>query len=138
MLWPFTAWSLSVNRGLYVLVTMVVFLLAVPLKKNRLVFGLSVFLLLFSYPMVRHLIDGNLETLLVAGALVAVQALRRKSPALLAISLLLLTAKIQESWLLLIVLAIIVLRDWPRPYSIRSGRGVGLIVLPFMIWKGAD
>ena len=135
LLWPFTAWSLPVSRGLAAFVTLIVFVLCVPRNKSNLLWLASIFLLLLSYPMLRNLIDGNLEALILGGALLGLCALRKGNPYLFAIGILFLSAKIQESWLLLIFLIFDAWRNWPRSYFLKTTLGVGIVIVPFLAWK---
>ncbi len=77
LLWPFTAWSLSISRGLAAFVTLIVFVLCVPRNKSNLLWLLSIFLLILSYPMLRNLMDGNLEAFIAGGALLGLYATRK-------------------------------------------------------------
>jgi hypothetical protein len=118
-------------------VTFAIFVISVPRNRAWLTI-VGLVLLLLSYPFLRHLIDGNVEAMVVGGALLAALAMQHKSPELLAGGLLLLSAKPQESWLAILVLLYGAWRGWPRRELVK---GVGLaaaFALPFAVWKGTD
>lgn len=100
--------------------------------------AIGVVLLMFSYPMVRHLVDGNLEAMIVGGALLALYALPKKQPLVLAASFLLLTAKVQETWLLLLILGWLVWRRWPKQTWLQALGASALVAVPFLAWKGGE
>ena len=137
LLWPFTVWPLELSRGVWAFATLAAFIVCVPRNKNW-VWISSVVLLVLSYPMVRHLMDGNLEALIVSGVFFALYGLQKKSPALLAISFIFLSAKIQESWLFLFALAFTLWNHRPKRELAKAVLGAGAFVLPFFIWKGAE
>jgi hypothetical protein len=99
---------------------------------------LSVVLLIFSYPMLRHLMDGNLEAVVVGGVVLVLYALHKRSLIWLAISLVFLSAKIQEAWLFLVVFAVILWINWPWGAWIKSVLAAGLFAALFFIWKGTE
>lgn len=138
LLWPLTAWSLPISRGLATLATLVVFLVSVPRHPNRLHWISAVFLLALSYPMLRHLADGNLEAMIVGGALLAIFAIQRGSPGWLALGLILLSAKVQESWLLFIFLGYTLWQRWPRRAVFKAAAIAVIGVAPFALWRGAQ
>lgn len=137
-LWPFTVWPLAISRGLAALLTLIVFAISVPKRKNMLVWAASVVLLVFSYPMIRHLVDGNLEAMIVGGVLLALYATEKRSPIALAGALVLMSSKLQETWLLLAILAAYVWRRWPRREILTAGAMSASFILPFAVWKGAE
>ena len=138
LLWPLTILSLPMSRGLAALVTLAVFFISVPRINDRVKWASSVLLLLFSYPMIRHLMDGNLEAMIVGGVLLALYSMRKQSVVLMVVSLILLSSKVQESWLFVFALVLLLWRDWPRKPAFQSLLGAGIFALPFFIWKGAE
>lgn len=138
LLWPLTLWPLVISRGLAALATVTVFVLSVPRNSKRAVWISGVLLLVFSYPMIRHLLDGNLEAMIVGGVLLAIYAVAKRSPTAFVFSLILLSSKVQETWLVLIFIAIAVWREWPRPVASKALIGVAAWTVPLFIWKGAE
>ncbi len=138
LLWPFTIWSLPVSRGLAAAVTVAVFILSVPAIPNRWKYVFSVVLMVLAYPMIRHLLDGNLEAMIVGGVLLSVYAYRKKSALAMILSMVLLSSKVQESWLFLILLVIALSRDWPGKLIRELVLGIGIITIPFLAWKGGE
>ncbi len=124
--------------GALVFLTYVVLVLSVPRTPRRALFFLSVFLLTTSFLALRHAADGNFEAMIIAGALLCVHGYRRRNAYTLAAGILLVCAKPQESALLLFVLALSVLRTWPRPAWLQLGGLLALVIVPGLLWKGGD
>lgn len=138
LLWPLTVWPLPLSRGSAAVATIVVLLFSVPRTPHRWKLMSSAGLLLFSYPAVRHLVDGNLEAMIVGGVLLAVFALRKQSVPLMCLAVILLSAKVQESWLFLLALAFYLWRDWPKKLIGQTLVAFSACVAPFIIWKGEE
>lgn len=137
LLWPVTFFPLDISRGLWTLITLAVFFICVPRSNNKL-WITSVALLFFSYPMLRLIMDGNLEALIVGGVFLSIYAVRNKSLVFLGISFLLLSAKVQETWLFLIAIVVLLWINWPCGEWIKSVAGAALIAAPFFVWKGPE
>lgn len=138
LLWPLTAWALPVSRGLAALATVAVFLVSVPRHPKRWHWISSVLLLAFSIPMLRHLVDGNIEAMVVGGALLAMYAINKISPGWLAFGLILMSAKAQASWLLFLFIAYYLWQHWPRKALLQTA-AYGLIgIAPAALWRGAQ
>lgn len=110
---PLGLLSLRDGWAMLTLATLIVLIISVPRTSNRSIFWSSLALLITSFPSVRHIVDGNFEALVISGVLLLLHASQRQDPLTLAIGILLVTAKPQEVWLLLPVLAIQVFRTWP-------------------------
>lgn len=137
--WPLTLLPLAPSWALAACATLAVLALAVPPGRKWL---LGVLALATSYPALRQLVDGNLEALVIAGVLLllpqAAATADRRRPWLLAAGLLLATAKIQETWLLLALLGLLVWRSWPRPQLARAAGLTLLCAAPLLAWKGGE
>lgn len=138
ILWPLTLLPLPISWGLAVYATLVALLISVPRHEKRTHWIASAILLATTYPSLRQLTDGNLEALVIAGVLLILYALEKQHSFWLAIGILLTAAKIQASWLLLIILGVHLLRQWPRRKLLPSLGWVVAIAAPFMLWKGAE
>ena len=112
--------------------------ISVPRKMSKRVdWPLTIFLVT-SYPSLRNIADGNLEILPIAGVLLTLFAYRTRNPWMLAIGFLLASAKPQETWLLLAVLALFVLRTWPRKRILLAAVGISAIVMITMMLFGRE
>lgn len=138
LLWALTVWPLATSWGLVSLATTAILAYSVPRHPQRAIWLTSLLALLLSYPALRHLVDGNIEALVIAGALLLALALREKSAAGLALAGLLLTAKVQASWLLLIILGLYIWRRWPRRDLLAAAGWAAAGSLPFVMWRGAN
>jgi len=120
------------------LATIATEVISVPRKvSNRVNLPVTIFLVT-SYPSLRTIIDGNLEFLTIAGVLTTLFAYRRRKPWLMAIGFLLASAKPQETWLLLIVLSLFVLRTWPIKRFLSAAVGLCVIVMITIILFGRE
>ncbi len=124
--------------GLITLATLGTLVASVPRTWGHKVGWLSAFLLITSYPALRHVADGNLEGLVIAGILLVLTGYRAVSPWALAAGALLATAKIQETWFLVAALAVCTIRTWPPRRWVASGLVVAVVVVPCMLWLGRD
>lgn len=124
--------------GLLVYFTVAVLVASVPRVKPDWLYWLSVLLVVTAFPSLRNIADANLEGLVIAGGLLVVSGYRRQNPYVLALGVLLVTAKPQASSLLMLVLAVYVLATWPRDQWLKAGGLVALVVVPTMLWRGGD
>jgi hypothetical protein len=130
--------SFRASWGLLTLATLGTLVASVPRTSSHKIRWLSVFLLITSYPALRHVADGNLEGLVIAGILLVEYGYHAVSPWALAAGTLLATAKIQETWFLMAALAIYTIRTWsPRRWA-ASSLVVAIVVVPCMLWLGRD
>ena len=138
LVWPLTLWRFPFSWSLSLLLTLAVLAFSVPRGESASRWAGGLLLLVLSYPALRQLTDFNFEALLIGGVLLILWALQRQSIWGLAVSLVLLSAKVQQSWLLVLVAAWWVWRHWPRRAAL-SGLGMALVwMLPFALWRGAD
>jgi hypothetical protein len=130
--------SFRASWGLLTLATLGTLVASVPRTSSHKIRWLSVLLLITSYPALRHVADGNLEGLVIAGLLLVLYGYHAGSPWALAAGTLLATAKMQETWLLMVALAIYVIGTWsPRRWA-ASALVVAIGVVPGMLWLGRD
>jgi len=135
LLWPITIWPFAVSGGFFVFSTLVTLALSVPRKSNLFKWGSYLLLLSLSYPAARQLVDGNMEFLIILGVLLFLWALETETPWAAAASLILLSSKPQESWLLLLSAALWVLLKWPREKIAKVAALSVIYVVPFLIWE---
>lgn len=138
LLLPFGLLSMRVSWGLVTLATIAALVACVPTEWSRwrkLFVGL---LVATSYSTLRHVADGNLEFLMIAGILLGGWALSRQSCWGLAGAILLMTLKIQETWVLLGVIGIHVLKTWPRRKWLTTSGIVVLVAAPALVWLGGE
>jgi hypothetical protein len=133
---PFGFLTLRSSWGLLNLITFAILILSVPYTWPRRKFWLCVFLLVSSAPALHHAADGNFEGLIIAGLSLAVYAYRRQHPLILALGMVMATAKIQETWIFTGILAFYLLTTWPRRKLIEFALVVLAIVIPCMLWLG--
>lgn len=127
-----TAW------GWLVYLTLIVIIAAVPRIGPSWRVVLATVIAIISFPTLRNIADANLEGLLIAGAALLVTGYRRQDPLILALGVLLVTVKPQASFVLLPVVALLMLKTWPRALWLRAAGLVLAVVLPTMLWRGAD
>jgi hypothetical protein len=129
---------LRASWGLLTLATLGTLVASVPRTSSHKVRWLGAFLLITSYPALRHVADGNLEGLVIAGILLVLVGYRAVSPWALAAGALLATAKMQETWFLMAAVGVYTLRTWsPRRWA-ASGLVVAVVLVPCMLWLGGD
>lgn len=138
LLWPFTALPLTASWALWSFALLAVLLAAASAGSTRRQRAAAVLLLCTSYPAVRQLVDGNIELLIIAGALLIVWALPRWQSLALAAGLLLASAKIQESWLLLAVACGLAYVQWGFRPALKAYALAAVPVAASLLWRGAD
>ncbi len=120
------------------LATIATEVISVPRKvSNRIDLPLT-FFLVTSYPSLRTIADGNLEFLTIAGILLTLFAYRRRKPWLMVIGFMLASAKPQETWLLIIVLSLFVLRTWPIKRYLPAVVGSSVIIMITLMLFGRE
>jgi len=123
--------------GLLALVTLAVLIISVPdAPKSLRIF--AIFALATSYPTLRTIADGNLEALVIVGALLLVYGFDHGSPAAVIAGILLIATKIQESWILLLILPFFMFSQLEKPQNVRVILGVLAIVAVSLFWKGRE
>lgn len=101
-------------------------------------FALAAVLVTAAFPTMRSLVDGNVDALAMAGVLLLIAGVKRRSSLLLAIGALAATAKPQATWMVVVIAVVLLLRERAWRTLIASGMIAGFIVLPTMVWGGAD
>ena len=137
LIWPFSLFSLSSSWALISLASFFIFIISVPKVKQKLFWLIPLLLLVFSYPSLRQIVDGNIEAIIIGGSLLALTAFHQKHALLIAVSILLIAAKMQESFLLIPFLLLDQFQNWPNKKRIQSYFWIILLAGPFLIWKGA-
>lgn len=138
LLWPLTALPLNVGWGLWAFLLLVVLGFAARRGSGPSSGALAIVLLCSSYHTIRQVVDGNIELLVIAGALLLLAALPRRQAWLFAAGVLLTSAKIQGSWLLILAAVFVVWRSWGTPAALRAYALAGLPVLLALLWRGAE
>ncbi len=134
--WPLGFFSVQASWGLLTLCTAGVLIASVPRRVSKPTWWLSIFLLVFSWPALRHAADGNLEGVVIAGVLLVVYGYRKQNQLVLAAGLLLVTAKPQESWLLVCGVGLYVLAAWPLRKCLNAGFIVAAVAVPALLLFG--
>lgn len=135
--------SFRSSWGVLTLFTIGVLVVSVPRPKGKTALWLvSLLLLVTSFSVLRHTADGNFEGLIIAGALLIVSGYRTQKPLVLALGLLMATAKVQESWAMVLATGFYVLMTWPLQLKIRLGIILAAVVIPCLVlfgptWFGA-
>jgi hypothetical protein len=137
---PLGLLPLQASWGLLAFLTTLVLVVSVPRVSNKRLYWLSIALLVFSYPSLRHMVDGNFEMLIIGGALLTVLGFQRKHPLILAFGVLLLSSKPQAAALALLVLGVYALLEWKQYDRVwLSTAGIILAVtLPLLLWIGDE
>lgn len=137
LLWPFTVFPLPTSLALFSLFTLAC--LGVFLKRDNDIrrWGLTLLLVSISYPVLRELVDGNLDVFVVAGLLLFLWADKKQSSWGLAGAVVLLSIKFQESWMLVLAIGFYVIRDWPKPKIWKAVLLTFAYIAPFLIanWR---
>jgi hypothetical protein len=130
--------SFRSSWGALTLFTIGVLVVSVPRPKGKTALWLvSMLLLVTSYSALRHTADGNFEGIIIAGALLIVAGYRAQKPLVLALGLLMATAKVQESWALVLATGFYVLLAWPLQLKIRLGIILAAVVVPCLLLWGS-
>jgi len=124
--------------ALLTLATISTEVISIPRKLSKRVDWLMTIFLVTSYPSLRNIADGNLEILTIAGVLLTLFAYRTRQPWLLASGFLLASGKPQETWLLLAMISLFVLRTWPRERILPAAVVIAVIVTITMMLFGRD
>ncbi len=137
LLWPLAALPFKTGWAALTLLTLAVLVASVPRRADgRLDYWLLA-ALFTSYWVLRQLAEGNLAGLMVAGVLLLLSGLERRDPWRLAAGGLLATAKYQESWLLLLIVAGLVARTWPaRRWLTAAGLGLAAVTPSLLLLGG--
>lgn len=135
---PLGFFSLHAGWGMLALMTATVLVLSVPRRRSFGLYLLSIVALVTSWPAIRQIVDGNFEVLVIAGALLVIYGYRRQRLVVLAIGLLLATAKPQETWLMMIVLGIYLWRTFSRAQLLRLAGMLLIVIVPAFLLFGSS
>ncbi len=128
--------SFSASWGLICLFTMGVLIASVPAMRNRALWMIAIFLLITSRPAMRHFADGNLEGFCIAGLLIILYSFPKQDARLMAVGIILATIKPQETWLLVGILGVLLLLNWPVSKWRMVALSVLVVVGLTMLWQG--
>ncbi len=124
--------------GVLTLITLAILVVSVPTRYGKKRFWLGCLLLVTSYPAMRHIADGNFEGLMIAGLLLAVYGYQAQKTWPLAAGLLLASAKVQEIWVLALVLGSYLLRTWPPRRLLALVGYLDVVMVPSLLWLGRE
>jgi hypothetical protein len=130
--------SFRASWGVLTFLTLAVEIVSVPAASPRWRQWAGVLLLASSFPSLRHIVDGNFEGLIIAGTLLLVQGLARRNLWMSAAGVLLATAKMQETWLLMLTAGLYVVRTWPIREWLKLAGLLLAVMLPCLLWKGPE
>ena len=122
--------------GLQVFVLLVILLLCVPRSEKRWQFSLQTLIIVTAFPTLRIMVDGQLEFLIIAGTLLIWVSYDRQMPLLMAIGVLLATAKPQAVYIMMFILALFILQEWSFSRWFTMGLLVLSVVGLTLLWKG--
>ena len=140
---PLGLTSLRVSWALVSFATIAALVLSVPKpvddsRKARISYYVIVLILILSYPSLRVIADGNFEYLVIAGVLLLAYAYAEHKPGLLVLGALLATTKIQETWIMLLLLPLFLWFTWSLRDWLKGILTFALITIPSLYWKGAE
>lgn len=137
-LYPLTWLPMQAAWGVAMYLTLMVLIVSVPPTHPRWRHWLGVLLLTTSIPSLRHMADGNLEGVMVAGLLLVLYGYHRASAPALAAGLLLGTAKPQQVFLLLPVLGVYMLLTLSRRVLLQTAAMCLTVMIPALVWRGEE
>ena len=132
--WP----PMQASWAIATLLTIAVLVVSVPTRYGKRRQWLGILLLATAYPAIRHIVDGNLEGMVIGGLLLTIYGYESKKVWALAAGLLLTTAKIQEAWVPCLVLGVYLLRTWPAKRLLALAVLLAAVVVPTMVWLGPE
>jgi hypothetical protein len=138
LLLPLGWLPLRASWAVATLLTITVLVVSVPAGYGKPRQLMGIFLLATAYPAIRHIVDGNLEGMVIGGLLLTVYGYERQKIWPLAAGLLLTTAKVQEAWVPCLVLGVYLLRTWPAKRLLALLAILAAVVVPTMLWLGPE
>jgi hypothetical protein len=132
---PLGFFSMRAGWGFLAVYTITVLILSVPRRRDHM---LAMLVLVLSFPALRLIIDGNLEAVVIAGAALVVYGFRRDHLLALVVGILLATAKPQETWILMFVLGVYLLRSWSLQRVFELAMSVAIVVIVWPIVAERD
>ena len=134
---PFGFLSFKDSWAIFSLITITILVLSVPKKNERLDF-VGIILLVTSFPAMRNLADGNLESIVIGGIILTGLGYQRKNPYLTALGILLASIKFQETWLYCFFLIYLIIRYWPFSKQVQMFLISGSVFILSMLFWGTD
>jgi hypothetical protein len=139
VVWPLCQLTFRSSWATLILLTLTCLVISVPrLPEKKWLWLVSLLLLVTSYISLRHIADGNFEGVMIAGILILLYGYEKRKPALLALGILLATAKVQETWLFMLVLGIYLLRGWTIRDWGKILALVSVVAIPALLLLGKD
>ncbi|NMC14540.1 MAG: hypothetical protein GYA34_16840 [Chloroflexi bacterium] len=126
------SWGILAGIGILILV------ISVPRVNSKIIYWLSIFLLVISFPALRNIADGNMENIVVGGVLLSIYGYDKKNVFALAAGILIATIKIQEVTLLLLVVAFYLFLTWHPGDYLKLGVILTGIIGLSLIYRGKD
>ncbi len=139
LLVPIGLLPLQAGWGVVAFLTFLIVPLSLPWERlhgGRIV--LAALALTLGFPVLRTIVDGNIEFLIIAGLLLLEYGLLRRQPVIFALGILLSATKVQETWILLLALPLIAGREWTAKKWLPVIGAAAGIAIPCLIWKGRD
>jgi hypothetical protein len=119
------------------LLTLIVLMVSVPRKYGkRGLYAFAILLLFTAYSTMRHFADGNLEGLIIGGVLLLLYAYQQENLWLLCVGLLCVTAKPQETFLLVVVLGLWLWQRWQWRHWLAVGLLTLFVMGATLVWQG--
>jgi hypothetical protein len=128
----------TASWGLLAYATLIGLILSVPGNQPKWKFNLSIILLVTAFPTLRVIADAQLEILVIGGILATVYGLAHQNPYALALGSLFATTKPQAVFVLMPIVGIYMLLNWPRKTFFQAVALVGAVVIPTMLWRGEE
>lgn len=135
---PLLIFSDKAAWGLLVFITLMVLVLIIPRHRTRWVWLVSVIAVTTAFPTLRVVADAQNEVLVFGGVYLLCVGYKHESPWIVALGILIGTAKPQAVSLLLIIFALYILQTWSFKKWFTMGLMVLAVVIPMMLWRGAD
>lgn len=133
-LWPLGWLPFRESWALHTLITLALLVVSTPRREDGRLNPGVLLALIGSHAMLRQLVDGNLAGYVIAGFALLVSGWQLRSPWRLALGVLLALTKYQESWLGLIVVAFVVIKNWPLRLALRAALiGLALAIVPMLL-----
>ncbi len=135
---PLGLLSFRASWGLLNLLTFAVLIASVPRHPSHKWWIVGLLLLITSFPALRHAADANFEGLVIGGILLLLYGYREKNLWCTSAGFLLASGKIQETWLLLLIAGIFILRTWKQHQWIKLVGITAAVVALVRLWRGRD
>lgn len=138
LLLPLGFLPFRISWGVLSFVSSAILVVSVPRADNEKPDLLAIVLLLLSFPALRNVADGNLEGLVIGGIVVMIAGYNQLDSVLFSIGLILASVKLQETWLLCLILLCLVHKNWPGVRRLQTLTITGLwLIFSMLIWGSA-